>query len=321
VLAVNIPVAALAVAVIVRTVAESRGTADGDPAEDRRFDWWGMTLFSGSLVALLVALDQVATWGWGNLRVRLLLAAAVVLIGAFGVAQRRASEHALIPADVIANRPFRVVALAVLLMSMTFFTALVYLPQFTERRLGFSPLQAGAGLLPLMLVFGTTAFCAGPLYERWGGRRVIVIGAIGLPAGMGLLSLVHAGGGYAALVPGMILLGLGSGLFYSSATTAGMASLPASRTGLASGILYMLQVSGGSVGLGVATTIVTSTAFVSGLRDALRVSAAVAAVGLVVVLTAVHPARPDADGDLGSEGEPAPGAAALLESGEPERSP
>jgi MFS family permease len=269
---------------VLRTVPESRG---GD--EDRRFDWTGMALLSGSLVALLVALDQVEAWGWGDARVVGLLAAAAVLLAAFVAQQRRGGAHALIPADVVANRDFRVVVLAVLLMSMTFFTALVYVPQFMEKQLGYTPFEAGAGLLPLMLVFGASAFAAGPVYERLGGRRVIVAGAACLPAGMALLSLVDAGSGYGMLIPGMLLLGLGTGLFYSSATTAAISSLDESRAGLASGILYMLQVAGGSVGLGIATTIVTGAAFVGGLQDALRVSAALAAVGLVVVLAAVRP--------------------------------
>jgi MFS family permease len=140
-----------------------------------------------------------------------------------------------------------------------------------------------------MLVFGGSAFAAGPVYERLGGRRVIVAGAACLPAGMALLSLVDAGSGYGMLIPGMLLLGLGTGLFYSSATTAAISSLDESRAGLASGILYMLQVAGGSVGLGIATTIVTGAAFVGGLQDALRVSAVLAAIGLVVVLAAVRP--------------------------------
>jgi EmrB/QacA subfamily drug resistance transporter len=286
VLAVNVPVAALAVIVVLRTVAESRGAE-----EDRRFDWAGMALISGSLVALLVALDQVAAWGWGDTRVIVLLIAAVVLMAGFVVRERTAGTVALIPHDVIANSGFRNVILAVLLMSMTFFTALVYVPQFMEKLLDYSPLAAGAGLLPMMLVFGAVSFVAAPLYERLGGRTVIVAGALCLPIGMALLSLVDAGSGYATLIPGMLVLGAGTGLFYSSATTAAISSLDESRSGLASGILYMLQVAGGSIGLGVATTIVSGTTFVDGISDALRVSAVLAALGFLVVVATVHPRR------------------------------
>lgn len=286
VLLVNVPIAALAIAVVLRNVAE-----DKDESADRHFDWTGMALLSGSLLALLVALDQVDAWGWGDTRILVLLAAAAALMVAFVASQRRGGLSALIPSDVAANRGFRLVAISVLLMSMTFFTALVYLPQFMEKELGFSALGAGVGLLPLMLVFGVTAFLAGPLYERLGGRAVIVVGAVALPAGMALLSLVGQSSTYPILIPGMIVLGLGTGFFYSAATTAAISSLDDSRTGLAGGVLYMLQVAGGSVGLGIATTIVTGSAFVAGLEDALRVSAVVAAAGLAVVLYGVRPSR------------------------------
>jgi EmrB/QacA subfamily drug resistance transporter len=286
VLLVNLPVSALAVTVVLRTIPATPGEGG-----DRRFDWGGMALISGSLVSLLVALDEVGAWGWSDPRVIGLLVAFAVLMAAFVVDQRRGGVRALIPADVLANTGFRAAGLALLLMSMSFFTALVYLPQFMERRLGFSPLGAGTGLLPVMLLFGATAFAAGPLYERFGGRRVVTVGAACIPVAMALLSLASSDSGYGILVPGMLVLGLGNGLFFSSAVTAAISSLDESRAGLASGILYMLQVCGGAVGLGISTTIVTSTSFVSGYQDALRVSAAIAAAGLCVVLTAVHPVR------------------------------
>ena len=286
VLLVNLPVSALAVVVVLRTIPPTPPAAG-----DRHFDWGGMALISCSLVALLVALDEVGSWGWASARVIALLVAAAVLMAAFIAGQRRGGARALIPADVLANSAFRAAGLALLLMSMSFFTALVYLPQFMERRLAFSPLGAGAGLLPVMLLFGATAFAAGPLYERFGGRRVVTAGAICIPVAMALLSLESAGSGYGVLVPGMIVLGLGNGLFYSSAVTAAISSLDESRAGLASGILYMLQVCGGAVGLGIATTIVTSTSFVSGYQDALRFAAGVAAIGLSVVLTSVRPVQ------------------------------
>jgi len=286
VLLVNLPVSALAVTVVLRSIPPIAS----EPG-DRRFDWGGMALISGSLVALLLALDQAQAWGWDDPRLVALLVAAALLMAAFVADQRRGGTRALIPADVLANTGFRAAGLALLLMSMSFFTAVVYLPQFMERRLAFTPLAAGAGLLPTMLLFGATAFVAGPLYERFGGRRVVTAGAVCIPVAMALLSLASRESGYGVLVPGMLVLGFGNGLFFSSAVTAAISSLHESRAGLASGILYMLQVCGGAVGLGISTTIVTSAAFLSGYQDALRVSAAVAAAGLCVVLAAVRPVR------------------------------
>jgi MFS family permease len=179
---------------------------------------------------------------------------------AFVVIERRGRPGALIPRDVIANRDFRFVCLAVLLMSPTFFAALLYLPQFMQKVLGYDPLEAGAGLLPMMGTFAAVSFAAGPLYERLGAKTVVAAGAACLAVGPFLISMIDSGSGYVALLPGMVVLGLGVGLFYSSITTAGVTALDPSRASLAGGIVYMFQIAGGSVGLGLTTTIFTTAA-------------------------------------------------------------
>ncbi|HEX5145555.1 MAG TPA: MFS transporter, partial [Conexibacter sp.] len=295
VLVLNLPIAAAAIVVVLRTVGETR-----DETADHRFDRLGTVLLSSSLVLLLIALDQVDTWGWGDPRVIGGLAVSAVLLACVVPAERRAGKHALLPDDVLANRDFRASVIAVLLMSMTFFTAIMYLPQFMEKLLGWTALHAGTGLLPLMVIFGASSFAAGPLYERWGGKPVIVAGAACLPAGMLLLSLLSAGAGYPVLVPGMVVLGVGVGLFYSAVTTFAIGALDESRASLAGGILYMFQIAGGSVGLGIATTIVSTAAgrqaqaggtagaaFADGLQTTLRVSGALAIAGLLVALLLV----------------------------------
>jgi Na+/melibiose symporter-like transporter len=300
VLVLNIPIAVAAILVVMRTVGETR-----DDSADRRFDWAGTAALSASIVLLLIALDQVDTWGWGDPRVIGALVLSALLMLLVIPLERRAGPHALLPDDVLANRDFRASVIAVLLMSMTFFTAIMYLPQFMEKLLGWSALRAGAGLLPLMLVFGASSFAAGPLYERWGGKRVIVAGAVCLPAGMLLLSLLDAGSGYSVLVPGMLLLGIGVGLFYSAMTTFAIGTLDESRASLAGGILYMFQVAGGSIGLGIATTIVSTAAgheaeaggsagaaFVDGLQTTLRVSGVLAIAGLLVAAVFVGRGTP-----------------------------
>ena len=83
-------------------------------------------------------------------------------------------------------------------------------------------------------------------------------GAFLVGAGALVLAFLDEGSGYVALLPGMVVLGTGFGLFYSSATTAGITALDPSRSSLAGGIAYMFQIAGGAVGLGVATTVFTS---------------------------------------------------------------
>ncbi|HVG68522.1 MAG TPA: MFS transporter, partial [Gaiellales bacterium] len=249
----NLPIAALACFVTWRSVAESRGSG-----AEEGIDVPGVVTLSTGLIALLLALDQVTDWGWTDPRILALFAACVVLLVAFVGLERRAGPRALVPGDVMANPAFRAVCLATLLMSATFFSVLLYLPQFMQKILGWDPLEAGLGLLPLMGVFAAISFAAGPLYERFGAKVVVTAGAICLTVGIFLISLVSPDSGWGELVPGMVVTGLGVGLFYSSITTAGVTALDPSRSSLAGGIVYMFQVAGGSVGLGLTTTVFTT---------------------------------------------------------------
>jgi predicted MFS family arabinose efflux permease len=200
----------------------------------------------------------VTDWGWSDPRIIGLFAACVLLLVAFAGIERRAGERALVPGDVMSNPAFRAACLATLLMSATFFSVLLYLPQFMQKILGWDPLEAGLGLLPMMGVFALISFASGPLYERFGAKVVVSAGAACLAAGIFLISLVSPDSGWGALVPGMVVTGLGVGLFYSSITTAGVTALDPSRSSLAGGIVYMFQVAGGSVGLGLTTTVFTT---------------------------------------------------------------
>ena len=106
--------------------------------------------------------------------------------------ERRAGADALIPADMLANRAFVAACLTTLLMSAIFFAALLYLPQFMTKHLGYSAIGSGAGLLPMMGIFAVTSFIAGPLYDRLGAKIVVSAGAAFLAAGMYLLSRIDA---------------------------------------------------------------------------------------------------------------------------------
>ncbi len=188
-----------------------------------------------------------------------MIAVCGVLLVCFGLIERRMGEAALIPRDVIGNRNFSAACLTVLLMSAVFFSALLYLPQFMQKILDYSPLKSGVGLVPLMGVFAATSFVAGSLYAKLGPKLIVSFGSGALALGILLLSFIGRNADYGALVIGMVILGLGVGLFYSSITTAGVTALDQSRAALAGGIVYMFQIAGGSVGLGLNTTIFTST--------------------------------------------------------------
>lgn len=277
---VNVPVALFAMWVTQRKVAESRADTDV-----RKVDYRGIALVSTAVVAVLLALDEGTSAGFGDPPILALFALSIVAFVLFFAVERRQGEAALVPSDVLRNRVFAACALTVLLMSAIFFAALLYLPQFFEKILGYSALRAGVSLLPMMGVFAVMSFVAGHFYDRLGGRIVVSSGAAALALGMFMLALLEEDSSYWALVPGMIVLGAGVGLFYSSVTTTAVTALDPSRSSLAGGIVYMCQIAGGAVGLGLNTAIVASaSSLTAGIQVAFAVDGVLALCGLGIVL-------------------------------------
>jgi EmrB/QacA subfamily drug resistance transporter len=276
----NVPISVLAVLITYSLVK-----VEEPDVGRQRIDYPGIASLSIGLVSLLIALDQVDDWGWGDPKTIALLALSAVLILAFLPIERRAGMSALVPREVIRNESFRASCLAILFMSATFFAALLYLPQFMQKHLDYTPLEAGLGMLPFLATFALVSFVAGPLYERLGAKLLVSIGSACIAVAPFLFSLVDEGSGYESLVLGMVILGIGIGSFYPTATTAGVTSVDESQTSLAGGIVYMFQIAGGSIGLGLTTTVFSAQDdFVEGIEAAFRLDAALSLVGFLIAL-------------------------------------
>ena len=287
----NLPIAAFAMLVTWRVVKD-----DVPILPDKWIDYGGIATLSIGIFAMLLALDQGSDRGWFDPWILGLFAVSVAALAVFVLVERSVAEKALIPADVLQNRGFVAACAATLLMSAIFFASLLFLPQFMTKMLGYSAVGAGAGLLPMMGTFAITSFVAGPLYARLGPKLIVSLGAALLAVGIFLLSRLHENSGYADLILGMVILGLGVGLFYSSITTAAVTALDSSRAALAGGIVYMCQIAGGSVGLGLNTAlVVTAPTLAEGIQRAFVVDSVLALCGLVVAMLfvggTVDPAR------------------------------
>lgn len=249
----NVPIAIFAVVVTYLKVHQPR-----ERGEEERIDYAGSAALSLGLLLLLLALDQAVDWGWGDWRVIAMLALSVALIVAFGFIEPRMGRNALIPSDVARNREFICCCLVTLMLSAVFFSIVLYVPQYLQKILDYSPLESGAGMLPMLGLFALSSFVAAPLYQRIGAKAIISIGALLMALGPFLLSLIGEDSSYGALVPGLAVTGIGVGLFLASITTVAVTALDPSRSSLAGGLIYMFQIGGGAIGIGVMTTIFTS---------------------------------------------------------------
>ncbi|MCC7370837.1 MAG: MFS transporter, partial [Chloroflexi bacterium] len=222
-------------------------------------DYPGIAALSAGLVALLFALDQASAWGWTDGRILLSLALALLFLLLFVARERRAGPGALVPGDVLRNRGVALACALKVLMAPAYAALLLYLPQIMQKLLGFSPLHAGLGMLPMLGGYAIVSLLSGLLAGRLSDRLAILAGIACLAIGPFLLSGFVVDAGYTGLAAGMLVTGIGLGLFQPAIQTEAVRADAQGRKSLVGGLVLMFQFVGGAVGLGLTTTIVAST--------------------------------------------------------------
>src|SRR5438270_354773 len=132
------------------------------------------------------------------------------------------------------------------------FGVFYFLTEFLQKVMGFSPLRAGVAFLPMTFALFAVSRLAPRLMPRVGAKPLMIAGMLPAIASMAWLWRVTPGTGYWPGIFGpMLLIGVGMGLVFVPLTTASLAGVPASDSGAASGLVNMIQLAGGSLGLGV----------------------------------------------------------------------
>jgi EmrB/QacA subfamily drug resistance transporter len=239
----NLPVAVGAVAVTLFAAQESR-----DETRVHTIDWSGIVALSAGLTALVLALVEGNSWGWGSERIIALLVVAVVGLVAFALIEPRVREP-MVEFSLFRSKTFLganavgfIVSFSML--AMFFFTAL-----YMQNILGYSAVQAGVRFLPSTLMIVLIAPIAGRLADRIGSRPLIVSGLTLTSFAMFLQTRIDVGTGYGLLLPAFVIMGIGMALVMSPMSTAAMNSVPAEQAGLGSGVLSMSRMVGGTFGV------------------------------------------------------------------------
>ncbi|MBX6349997.1 MAG: MFS transporter [Clostridia bacterium] len=203
---VNMPVAALALAMVVYALPTVR-------TETRRHvDFLGSLLLVAALVPMLLGV----TWGgttyaWSDWRVIGLFSGSALMLALFVWNERRAPEP-VIDMRIFANPIFSSVMVISLAVSMTMFGAMLFLPLFVQGALGISAESAGYILTPMMLSFIAASIVAGQVMSRTGRYKALTVaGGCLLVAGAYLLTRLDARTAQLTVVRDMVVLGLGIG--------------------------------------------------------------------------------------------------------------
>jgi predicted MFS family arabinose efflux permease len=223
------------------------------------------------------------------------LAAAAVLLGLFVVAEYVQREP-MFDLSLVRVPTFVGGLTAAFGISASLFAMLTYLVLYIQNVLGYSPIEAGVRFLPLTLAIFLTAGVAGRLSARVPTRLLIGPGFVLIAIGLLLMHGLTPGSDWTALLPGMIVAGMGAGLVNVPLASTAVAVVEPERAGMASGINATFRQAGIATGIAALGAIFSSSVgqqptaqgFVDGLNDILLVGAVVAVVSAVAAFTLIR---------------------------------
>jgi EmrB/QacA subfamily drug resistance transporter len=226
---INVPIAIVLILMTLLFVPETRDE------QAKSTDWLGAVVATaafGLLTYGFIALQDVHAERVGGAMV----IAGLLLIAFFVYVEHRSAEP-MIPLGIFSSRDFTVANLYTLLLYAALGAALFFVPFNLINVQHYSPLGAGAALLPMIVLMFVSSRWSGGLVSRIGARVPLTIGAFVAGCGFIAYGFTGIGGSYwTTFFPAVVLLGIGASLFVAPLTTTVMNSAPSQHAGSASGI-------------------------------------------------------------------------------------
>ena len=227
---INVPLAFIVVLISARHVAES------SDREITRVDWLGAILAALGLGALVYGLIESSQVGFNDASVIMALAAGVGVLILFLFVESRLSSP-MLPLKLFRSRTFAGTNLLTFLLYAALGGTLFFLPLNLIQVQHYSPTEAGAVLLPFILIMSFLSRWSGGLVARYGPKLPLLVGPIITAVGYLLFLLPGIGGSYwANFFPPVVVLGLGMAITVAPLTTTVMNSIAQNRAGIASGV-------------------------------------------------------------------------------------
>jgi EmrB/QacA subfamily drug resistance transporter len=286
---INVPVGAITFAIAALSVSESRDTSAA-----RRLDMPGIVTSAAALFGLTYGLIEGHDKGWTSPLILGSFILAAVAGAAFGLREAR-TRHPMVTLSLFRSRVFSGGIVAMMLWAFGIFGIYFFTAIYLQGVLGFSPTKAGLAFVPMALLMAAFATLGGQLSAR--------VGALGLAlvaGGVLLVSLLGNTASFADLMPGFVLIGVGSGLTVPL-TESILRVMPAGRAGIASAVLNASREVSGLLGITVIGAVLRTretfalrhgatplSAYLSGYRSGLLVTVVLVAAGAVVAFVALR---------------------------------
>ena len=229
-----------------------------------RLDLFGAAILTLGLVSLLfAAVEGGQLWGWISPLTLGLVAAAVALLAAFVVFERRVAEPLI---DLTLLRvPVIGAGLAIgALSGVVMFSLSTYVPPMVQGVMGGTALEAGVAVAAMSIGWPIGSIVGGRALLRFGARPTVLTGMAMLVAGTAVVTqAIRPGtleGGLLVAALGEAITGLGMGLSATTILVMVQASVPWQRRAVATGLVQFSRTIGGAVGVGLLGGLVTAAA-------------------------------------------------------------
>lgn len=285
-----VPLAVVAFGLTLRVLPESQ-----DP-EGRHLDLPGQTFAIATLALLTLAAIEGPHW---SAAATLICIAVAAIAGVTFLSVEAQEESALLPFAILKRQGLAVAMAVASMMTFGMYGMMFLVPLYLQQLHGASVIAAGLDLLPLSILYVIVSPLSGPLASRFGARAAMTGGMALLGIGLLLLSLMTATTKLYVIALDLAILGIGLGLNTGPLNSVAVASVPPSRSGIASGLLNTARMVGATFGVAVMGAVFahyadqgssdgSSGAFVTGLQTALRIGGAGELLGAAIAFAGVH---------------------------------
>jgi EmrB/QacA subfamily drug resistance transporter len=286
------------------------------PDTVRGLDLLGTVTFVAGLTGLVLGVSRGGLSGWNDAIVIGGLAAAAVLLPAFVLIESR-GRAPMLDLSIFRDRMFAAATGAAFINGLSRFALMFIFVFYFQGAQGDDPITAGIKLAPLAAGMLVASPLAGVWADRHGSRVLAALGMLVSAAGLALMTTLEPGSSYLHSSIGLLVVGIGSGMFNSPNTAAMMGAVPAQRRGIAAGARTMLQNTGAVISIAFVMAVITAAVpqpvlfkifsgissglspaqlepFIHNMHTALAVLAATSLVGAAVSL--LRPAHSQATG-------------------------
>ncbi|KZT58921.1 MFS general substrate transporter [Calocera cornea HHB12733] len=256
----GVPLSGLAIVVVI-FLLPLRRVKGNMKTKLKQVDYLGTVLSLMGTMGILLPLSWGGTsFAWSSAAVIAPLILGALFIGLFLVVEWKFAKIPNIPLEIFQNKTVCGVQIATFLSGCAFYVQLYYLPQYFQVVKGFSSLQSGTQLLPLIVVQTVFSFSSGLIVSLTGRYRAnIYLGFAIWSVGLGLLSTLSLHSTTAQQVGYLILTGVGAGQTFQTTLIAAQAAVPRHQMAVVTGTRNFLRMLGGTVALAVCQAILNNS--------------------------------------------------------------